>query len=441
MNRIFVDGYKEAILSLLVQNESFLKEIIPILNPSYFDNQLYIVACESIFKIYRITGTLASRAGLLNDMVNELIKINKVKDKGLEEPLAVQPAQQLIERIFKPIDGPLEDVKVAFVEYCRTKEMQGAIVSIYNQLSTGEMDHNRVMGEIRNTYLKCNSVKDKGISFFEEIDGLAGDLLAMRTKLYTTGITGIDKCMDGGLTPGTLTTIIGAAKGGKSMFLVNSAVTNCARGYNVVVFTLEISDKKWRNRVVSRISGVPLKELQQKSEFAIKQVQQFKKLHAGTIVIKSYPSATVDTLRGYLYYLEGLTGRKADVVVVDYGDLLRASSKVTEERFIQRDAYTELRALASEFDCAVITASQCNRQGTDKATIRMSDIAEAFSKVQISDHILTICMTEEERLQSQLRLFFAGSREAETGKYVPMRFDWSKCFLKEKEPNDDKAPF
>lgn len=434
-NKLFTDDFKETILGLLVQNQQFLKEIIPILKPEMMENNLYNVTVDSIFRIYRITGSAPSRAGLLNEIVNELLKIAKLEKR--ENALVLKPAEELISRIYKPIDAPLEDVKAAFIEYCRTKEMQGTIVGIYSKLASGEMDYQRVMAEVRQAYLKCNQTQDKGIEFYNDSDNILKDLLEAKNRRFTTGIPSIDNCMDGGPTGGTLTTIIGAAKGGKSMFLVNAVKHNVILNYNVFVATLEISDKKWRNRIASNISGVKLKDMVKDHTTVIEQIKRHKRLHTGSIYVKFYPSATVDNLRSYMYYLEGTTGKKIDVVVVDYGDLLRASTKVTDERFIQRDAYTDLRSLASEFDCAVFTASQCNRQAVDKPVVKMKDIAESFSKVQISDHILTLCQTDEEVITKNFRVFFAGSREAETGKFVKMRYDWERCWMEEIHKNDE----
>lgn len=438
--KVFTNTFKEAVLTALVQDLKFLKEASTCLKPHYLSQQLYVLATECIFKIFRETGGKCSRAGLLNDLVNELIKANKTdKDNTQINSTALAPAQELIDRIFKPIESPLDDVKADFLDYCRTKEIQTTVGEVYKKLDSGQIDHNQVMSEVRGAYLRCNAAQDKGISFFDEIENLPSDINRLRSKLFTLGLPKMDKAMGGGITPGTLTTIIGAPKGGKSMWLVNVAYHNMLRGYNVVVFTLEISDIKWRNRVASRISGVSMDQLSEKSDLVIEQVKKFRRNHNSQLAIKYYPTATVDQLRGYLYYLEGTSGKKPDIVIVDYGDLLRSGKRDQEERFIQKDVFTDLRIIGTEFDVAVITASACNRQAIDKPVIKMKDIAEDINKVRISDHIYSICQTDQEYNDNQFRAFFAGSREADAGKISKVRFDWSKCWMKEVDEKEEKS--
>jgi hypothetical protein len=61
----------------------------------------------------------------------------------------------------------------------------------------------------------------------------------------------------------------------------------------------------------------------------------------------------------------------------------------------------------------------------------MEDIAEAYAKCAIADHIIAICMTKQEKAKHQFRLFYAGSREGETGHAVRCAQDWSKCYVEE----------
>lgn len=151
------------------------------------------------------------------------------------------------------------------------------------------------------------------------------------------------------------------------------------------------------------------------------------------LFVKGYPprTASVNDFRSYLYSLESEHNFRPHLIIVDYGDLVKPTSNKTEERHALADVWTELRALAQEFNCAVVTATQTNRGAFDKQIIRMSDIAEAIQKVWISDNIISICKTEDEDKEGKARLFFAGSRESRSGQIIPIRFDWRNCFMAE----------
>ena len=439
---IFTKEFKEAVISCLLQDKNFLKEAITILRPDYMDEEIYALAIDSIFKSYQANGELPSRAGLLNELVNGLAKKNRTKNKNDEQEFAIKPAQDFLDKIYIPLNGQMADVKEKWLHYCRTREMQGTILTVYKQLETGEIDHDHVMSEVRKTYLRGNKSQNKGVDFWGELDSLPADMIKIREKMYCTGFPTLDRKMGGGFTPGTLTTFIGAPKAGKSMTLINVGYYNLLRTNNVLYFTLEISEQKIRERFAARISGIPLNEMRTRGNEVLERCKEFRKIHKGNLRIKEYPTAgaSVDTLKSYLYYTENTTGYKPDVIIIDYGDILRSSTKSSDsdERFKQKGAYEEMRSLASEFKCGVVTASQCNRGGVNKAIVQMNDIAESFAKVQISDHIITLCQTSIEEAEKKLRLYFAGSREAESGGMVPCRINWSTCAMIEidKESKD-----
>jgi len=82
----------------------------------------------------------------------------------------------------------------------------------------------------------------------------------------------------------------------------------------------------------------------------------------GKLIIKEYPtkSASTQTLKNHI---EKLKQRdiKPDMILVDYGDLLKPVTVTREKRHDLESIYEELRAIAQENKCPVWTASQTNR--------------------------------------------------------------------------------
>ena len=54
-------------------------------------------------------------------------------------------------------------------------------------------------------------------------------------------------------------------------------------------------------------------------------------------------------------------GKPFDMVIVDYGDILRDTSNAKEVRHALGNIYEDLRGLAGEFEIPIWTASQANR--------------------------------------------------------------------------------
>ena len=83
-------------------------------------------------------------------------------------------------------------------------------------------------------------------------------------------------------------------------------------------------------------------------------------------------------------------------------------------------------ALAFEFDCAVLTATQTNREGYKAQTAKAEHVAEDFNKIRTADLVISINSTEEERAQNVARLYFAASRNQESGFTVRIKQNMKK---------------
>lgn len=435
---IFTREFKEEVLSCLVQDKQFLREAIPVLRPEFFEDSMLASALDEIFASFRDTGQSPSKVGLLNGIVNRMASEYRTKDKSQEQQLLITPATVLVERIFRIPDMPRDDVKKKFLSYCRTRAMQLTIVDLHNKLETGEIDHDAVISTVRSTYQRSHQVVDEGIDFFTSIGDLPADLIAMKKKTVTTGFPSLDADMDsGGPTPGNLVAYMGRAKGGKSMTLINTGHANLIRSRNIMHFTCELTGPMTRKRYASRISNIPMDEMERRVTEVMERVAGFNARHHGKLFIKYYQtgSATVDHLRGYLYQLEGSYNFKPDLIIVDYGDILRPAegnkNKSTEERFAQKTVFEELRGLAGEFGCAVFTATQTNRNAFDKNVVELDDVGEAYAKVQVADHIISFCQTKEEYDRCRARLHYAGTREGRPGRIIQLRTNWPVCAMSE----------
>ena len=99
------------------------------------------------------------------------------------------------------------------------------------------------------------------------------------------------------------------------------------------------------------------------------------------MLVKEYPtrSASIQTIKNHL---EKITNRgfRPDMIIVDYGDLIKPEfSRKDEKRHQLETIYEELRGIAQIHECPVWTASQTNRSGLNAEVITMESISEAFN--------------------------------------------------------------
>src|SRR5206468_1453596 len=127
------------------------------------------------------------------------------------------------------------------------------------------------------------------------------------------------------------------------MFLVNCGAAALAQGLNVVYVTCEMADYKIGLRFDSYFSGVEINSIPDKIDQVEAAVGSGAK---GRLFIKEFPTktASVQTIRSYLQRLQATKEFEADVVLVDYADLLRGSRGHGDKRFELESIYEDLRA-------------------------------------------------------------------------------------------------
>lgn len=214
---------------------------------------------------------------------------------------------------------------------------------------------------------------------------------------------------------------------GKSMALVHLGAQALLQGKNVVYYTLELDELVVGKRFDSCITGISLNDL----SLMKNEVLDVVRTVPGELIIKEYPtkSASTNTIRQHLQKLK-MRDKKIDMIVVDYGDLLRPTRTYEQKRMELETIYEELRGLAKEFNCPVWTASQTNRSGLNAEVITMEAISEAFNKCFVSDFIFTISRTIDDKNNNTGRIFIAKNRNGQDGLIMPIFMDTSKVAIK-----------
>ena len=127
-----------------------------------------------------------------------------------------------------------------------------------------------------------------------------------------------------------------------------------------------------------------------------------------------------------------------DVVIIDYGDLLRPISGKSEKRHELESIYEEIRGLAQEFNCCVWTASQTNRSGLNAEVITMESISEAFNKFFVSDFIFSLSRTVEDKQSNTGRIFVAKNRNGPDGLVFPISMQTANVHIEVLQPTGEE---
>ncbi|HHZ96661.1 MAG TPA: hypothetical protein EYN67_14195, partial [Flavobacteriales bacterium] len=322
----------------------------------------------------------------------------------------------------------VEYIKDTSLDFCKKQNLKSAMVKSIGLLQTSSFDE---ISQVINDSLKLGLDGDEGYDYKKDFE----ERFKPRFRNpVTTGWPLIDDTFKGGLGQKELGVVIAPTGAGKSMALVHLGTQALKEGKTVVHYTLELQDTVVASRYDACLTGIPLGNLTSFKEQIYEQVQDVE----GRLIIKEYPTktASTQTLKNHLEKLR-MRSTIVDMIIVDYGDLLRPVRYLKEKRNELESIYEELRGLAQEYKCPIWTASQTNRGGLNAEVITMESISEAFSKCFVADFIFSISRTVEDKNNNGGRLFVAKNRNGPDGIVFPIFMDTANVSIKVLEPREE----
>ena len=302
-------------------------------------------------------------------------------------------------------EGHLEWLMDEFESFTRHKALERAIINSADLLEKNDYGAVEVMVK---EAVQIGLAKDMGTDYFADP---RARLMKIKDKngQISTGWPSMDRRLFGGMNRGELNIFAGGSGAGKSLFLANLGVNWALQGLNVVYLTLELSEELVSMRIDAMLTGIPTKEIFKDIDDVEMKVRIIGK-KAGAYQVKYMPSGkTANDVRAYLKEYEIKMGRKVDILLVDYLDLLMpVSKKISPADLFIKDKYVseELRNLAVEKNCVLVTAAQLNRGAVEEVEFDHSHISGGLSKIQTADNVFGIftsrAMRERGRYQIQL---------------------------------------
>lgn len=264
---------------------------------------------------------------------------------------------------------------------CNTNEFEEMKLKLKDSMTKINKDNSltRKEGSVR------DSVKER-MEYYKRIKEHPEEL-----NFITSGFRHIDE-LNGGVKPGELILITGRKGDGKSVCLLNMGTKMWEAGKNVIIFSLEIPKEDYERRFDALEAEVPsnglkrgmLTEEEEKRYFNFLKNQSqgltAKGDKSGTLYIVDHaPGMTTAFMESKIEEIETKLNLKFDVVITDYLGIMRDNLGATEKRHIFGNISLDLKTLAREKQCVVITAAQKNRSSVQNGnkTADTTGIAES----------------------------------------------------------------
>lgn len=400
----FGPGFQAHIVAVAARSPTFVLRYRNVLAANFLNDPGYADVMSALLNYVDKYASIPTRV-TLEDALKQM-----VGESNLPR------AQKTLEQCYKADISDANAVMDRAVEFGKTQAMCLAVLESADLIEKGQ--HAKVRPLMDKAAQVGEDLMNRGIQYRETMTArLASEDDEEALDTVPTGLYHLDMMLNGGLGRGELGMFIGAPKRGKTTVLVNIAfgALMSSAGYNVVYYTLEINERKIARRIDTRLAG-PYGGMRKSDpdKYRAALEDRVAKLIKGNLVVKGYAtrSASVSNLRSHLSLLAA-TGFRPDVVVVDYGDIMKPERRMGEARHEQAGIYEDLRSMAGEFNCAVWTASQANRGSIEKSTPDIDSVAESFEKIAIADAVFGIGQTAKERVDGHLRLVALALRNAE----------------------------
>jgi archaellum biogenesis ATPase FlaH len=418
---IFGKAFQENLCQLILLDRPFADQIKEVLSTEFLELKYLQVFTQKIFEYkekYKVHPTYDIMTTLLRTGLDDQ---NETVQKQVRDYFA---------RIQNKEPEGSQFVKETSLDFCKKQKLKEAMLKSVKLLQNSSFDE---ISKTINDALKLGSSTDFGYDYL--VDFEKRFQIKARNPI-TTGWDEIDQVSKGGLGSGELGVVIAPTGAGKSMVLVHLGTEALKLGKTVVHYTLELADSVVASRYDSCLTGIEIRELYSFKEQIFESVQNL----AGKLIVKEYPtkSASTNTIKLHLEKLK-MRGVKPEMIIVDYGDLLKPISNQREKRQELETIYEELRGIAQENSCPVWTASQTNRSGLNAEVITMESISEAFNKCFVADFIFSVSRTIEDKASNGGRIFVAKNRNGPDGLVFPIYMDTSNVKIKVLQSNGESA--
>ncbi len=386
-----MDKIEFLILKNLLNNEDYMRKVVPFVKADYFEDGNQRVVFEEIFSFVSQYNEVPTR---------EIISIEVEKRKDLNET-TLKEVSHLI--------GCLDETPVEYEWLLNTTEKWCRDRAIYLALleSIGIADGNNekktpdAIPSILSDALAVSFDNHVGHDYLLDYEERY-DLYNKKETRTEFDLEYFNKITKGGLPNKTLNIALAGTGVGKSLFMCHVASSVLLQGKNVLYITLEMAEEKIAERIDANLLNVNIQEIADLPKVMFEnKVTNLAKKTQGTLIIKEYPTASAHSghFKSLLNELALKKSFRPDIIFVDYLNIC-ASSRYRGNLSVNSYSYIkaiaeELRGLAVEANVPIVSATQTTRSGYGSSDVELTDTSESFGLPATADLMFALISTED----------------------------------------------
>lgn len=428
---------EKTILSNLILNEEYSRKVYPYLKEDYFDDNALrkiFATCSDYVEQYKEPPS------------KEALKLAIDKRKDLTED-AYKEVHQIIDEFVVDKKTSHEFLINETEKFCQDKDLFNAIRKSILILDGEEKELDKgSIPKLLSDSLGISFDTSVGHDFLHDFDDRY-EHYHKKEERIPFDIDIFNKITKGGLPRKSMTVLLATTGGGKSLLKCHMAANHLMYGKNVLYITMEMAEEEIGRRIDANIMDITLDEVAEcPRDVYEKRMNRYKSKTTGRLVIKEFPtgSAHAGHFRHLLNELKLKKNFEPDVIFVDYLNIC-ASSRVrgaaaSNSYNLVKSIAEEVRGLAMEYNCAVVTSSQFNRDGYGNSDVDLTNTSESMGITHTADAIFGLVTSEALDELGQLMIKQLKNRWGDLGYYrrFLVGIDRSKMKIYELEESAQK---
>jgi len=408
------ENLNRTILRSLLNNEDYLRKVIPFLKPNYFEGSLKV--------IFKQIASFVEKHNTLPTL--EAFRIDLEQNEKLSDDMFTEISAMLPE-VFSPVDIDPDFLLENTERWCQERALHISIMESINILDG------------KSEKLTKNAIPDilseaLGVAFDVNVGHDYIDNAEDRYEFYNRveeklpfDLENFNKITKGGLPDKTLNIALAGTGVGKSLFMCHVAANALLQGKNVLYITMEMAEERIAERIDANLLDIPIDQLDKmpKTMFTEK-IETLAKKTVGKLIVKEYPTgaAHVGHFRALLKELKLKRSFVPDIIFIDYLNICASSRMKSMGGAINSYTYVkaiaeELRGLAVEFTVPLVSATQTTRSGYGNSDPGLEDTSESFGLPATADLMFALISNEELDQSGQIMVKQLKNRYNDPGKY------------------------
>lgn len=421
----FIPEFQLRVLALMLQQRDWLSGFRQAVSPNFFENVVHRDIATLALEHFDKFGCPPDDVTLA-EQLDSMLSEDKQKAQALE--LYSETLGQLLDEEIVD-DGYLTEKVLRFAKH------QAVKLAILK--SAGELLPSESYDEIEILLREALSIDlDKnraGATFGDNYERvIRTDFKTLRSPV-PTGIPALDDALNGGLAKGESALVLADTTVGKTMIMVNMAGGALLAGRHAFYATLEDPEDMIADRMIRYLLAKTRKGLEETRDASVKRIAEILRLTRGRFSYKYFPpgKTKIAHIEEAVRQKEKETGRRIDIVFVDYADKLAPTRTRNNDTAEKAAAAEEIDALAKLDGVlrVVVTASQVNTDGANAKTVTHKHAYGARQKGSPAAVIIGLSQTEKELQAKPLpiaRAYLDKNRYGKRGLTIKLAVDYAR---------------